>query len=187
MRLLILACVSGMLSYLSVSLPHFLASRFALSDDVLFFLPGVLFAVFILVPLVKNSNYIALRRLGLLIFSLGAWYIAVSSGIQVLPLVKQTPILSVGISGSIGVLLLAAGSRYLVPWKFKASSILIAVLVGFLGGSIIGMAVRQPRASLASESLYFIGFLFWHCSVALSLFGRPPITTSEKSHANRTI
>jgi hypothetical protein len=175
MKLLILSCVSGVLSYLSVSLPHFLSSR---SDDVLFFLPGVLFAVFILAPLVKDTNYIALRWLGLLIFSVGAWYTAVSSGIQVLPLVKQTPILSCGISGSIGVLLLAAGSRYLVPWKFDASSIFIAVLVGFLGGSIIGMAVRQPRASLASESLYFIGFLFWHCSVALSLFRRPKTSTN---------
>ena len=132
MRLLVLACISGTLSYLSISLPHFLAFKFSLSDDVLFFLPGVLFGLFILVPLVKTTNCRALRWLGLLIFSVGAWYAAVATGIQVLPLVKQAPIVSCGISGSIGVLLLAAGSRYLVPWKFQPSSIAAAALVGFL-------------------------------------------------------
>lgn len=185
MRLLILSFISGALSYLSVSLPHFLASRFDISDDMLFFLPGVLFGIFILVPLVKKTNYRALRWFGLLIFSVGAWYVAVSIGIQILPLVKQTPILSCGISGSIGVLLLATTSRYLVPVKFNVSSILTALLVGFLGGCIIGMAVKQPRASLASESLYFIGFLFWHCSVAASLFGRLR-NANENKHFNST-
>ena len=187
MRLLILACVSGALSYLSVSLPHLLASHFALSDDVLFFLPGVLFGLFVLVPLVKDINYRALRRFGLLILSVGAWYAAVSTGIQVLPLVKQTPIASCGISGSVGVLLLALGSRYLVPWKFEPSSIFIAAFVGFLGGAIIGMALRQPRASLSSEFFYLLGFLFWHCSVAWSLFGKPSMETTKKSKTNQAV
>jgi len=186
MRLLILACISGMLSYLSVSLPHFLAFWFDISDDALFFLPGVIFGILVLTPLVNKSNYRALRWFGLLIFSIGAWFVAVSIGIQVLPLVKQTPILSCGISGSIGALLLAAASRYLVPFKFYISSILIALFVGFLGGSIIGMAFSLPRASLASESLYFIGFLFWHCGVAVALFGRPQ-TTNEDRQRDTTV
>ena len=84
------------------------------------------------------------------------------------------------------MLLLAAASRYLVPVKFKASSILTAVIVGFIGGCIIGMAVKQPRASLASESFYFIGFLFWHCSVAVSLFGRLQ-NTNENKQMNSTV
>jgi hypothetical protein len=100
-------------------------------------------------------------------------------------LVKQTPILSCGISGSIGALLLAAASRYLVPFKFYISSILIALFVGFLGGSIIGMAFSLPRASLASESLYFIGFLFWHCGVAVSLFGRPQTTNEDRQRGRK--
>jgi hypothetical protein len=183
MRLLIMSCISGVLSYLSVSLPHFLAPLFDISDDALFLLPGVIFGILVLVPLVKKTHYRALRWLGLLIFSIGAWFVAVSIGIQVLPLVKQTPILSCGISGSIGVLILAAASRYLVPFNFYVSSILIALFVGFLGGSIIGMAFSQPRASLASESLYFIGFLFWHCGVAVSLFGRPRAINEEKQES----
>lgn len=171
-RLLILSAISGVLSYLSVSMPHFLASRFDVSDDFLFFLPGVLFAVFILMPLASNSRHVVLRWVGLLLFSVGAWYFAASIGIQVLPLVNQTPLLSCGISGSIGVLILALASRYLVPVRFGASSVAAACLAGFLGGCIIGMAVMQPRASLTGDSLYFIGFLFWHSSVALTLFGR---------------
>ena len=180
MRLVILSFISGLLSYLSVSLPHFLGSRFDISDDMLFFLPGVLFALFILAPLVKKTNYRVLRWFGLLIFSLVAWYVAVTIGFQVLPLVKQTPVLSCGIGGSIGVLLLAAARRYLVPLKFKASTILTAVIVGFFGGCIIGMAIKQPRASLASEFFYLIGFLFWHSSVAMALFGRLENTIENK-------
>lgn len=180
MRLLIMSCISGVLSYLSVSLPHFLAPWFDISDDAFFLLPGVIFSTFVLAPLVKKSHYRALRWFGLLIFSLGAWFVAVSIGIQVLPLVKQTPILSCAISGSLGVLLLAAASRYLVPFKFHISSILIALFVGFLGGSIIGMALSLPRASLSSESINFTGFLFWHCGVAVSLFGRQPAINDEK-------
>ncbi len=84
------------------------------------------------------------------------------------------------------MLLLAAASRFLVPVKFKASSILTAVIVGFIGGCIIGMAIKQPRASLASESFYFIGFLFWHCSVAVSLFGRLQHTI-ENNQINGTV
>ena len=179
MRLLILSCISGVMSYLSVSLPHFLSLWFDISDDAFFLLPGVIFSTFVLAPLVKKSYYRALRWLGLLIFSIGAWFVAVSIGMQVLPLVKQTPILSCGISGSLGVLLLAAASRYLVPFNFHISSILIALFVGFLGGSIIGMALSQPRASLSSESLYFIGFLFWHGGVAVSLFGKPRTINQE--------
>lgn len=175
-RLFIMSCISGILSYFSVSLPHLLSPRFDMSDDAFFFLPGVIFGTFVLVPLVKNTNYIILRRFGLLLFSVIAWYVAVSIGIQVIPMVKQTPILACGISGSIGVLMLAAASRYLVPLKFNISSIMIALLAGFLGGCIIGMAVKQPRASLTSDSLYFLGFLFWHCSVAVSLFWRTQTT-----------
>lgn len=180
MRLLILSFTSGMLSYLSVSLPHFLGSRFAVSDDMLFFLPGVLFALFVLLPLVNKTKYRVLRWFGLLAFSLAAWYMAVTIGIQMLPLVKQSPILSCAVGGSIGVLVLAAASRYLVPVKFKTASILTAITVGFIGGCLIGMAVKQPRASMASETFYFIGFLFWHCSVAVSLFGRLQYTNKNK-------
>ena len=183
MRLLILSCISGVLSYLSVSLPHFLAPWFDISDDALFILPGVIFGVLVLVPLVKKSNYVALRWFGLLVFSIGAWFVAVSIGIQFLPLVKQTSILSCGISGSIGVLLLAAASRYIIPFNFYISSILISLIVGFLGGSIIGLAFSQPRASLAGEFFYFIGFLFWHCGVAVSLFGGPRATNEEKQRS----
>jgi hypothetical protein len=56
----------------------------------------------------------------------------------------------------------------------------MALIVGFLGGSIIGLAFSLPRASLASEFLYFIGFLSWHCGVAVSLFGRPRAINEEK-------
>lgn len=180
MRLAILAFISGVLSYLSVSLPHFLAPWFDISDDALFLLPGVIFGIFVLVPLVKKSTARVLRWIGLLVFSIGAWFVAVSIGIQLLPLVKQAPILSCGISGSIGALLLAAASRHLVPFNFYMSSILMALFVGFLGGGIIGMAFSQPRASPVGESLYFIGFLFWHCGVAVSLFGRPRAGSEEK-------
>ena len=172
MRLLILSCISGVLSYLSVSLPRFLAPHFDISDDILFFLPGVLFGAFILMPLVKATTYTGLRRIGLLGFSVLAWYTAASVGIQVLPLVHQASILSGGISGVIGVLFLAAASRYLIPFKFDGSSILLALLAGFLGGCVIGLAIRQPRTSVSGEACYFLGFLLWHCSVAMSLFGR---------------
>ncbi|MDJ0783308.1 MAG: hypothetical protein QNJ22_15130 [Desulfosarcinaceae bacterium] len=175
MRLLLLSSTSGFLSYLSISLPHWLSPWFKVSDDSLFVLPGVLFGLFILVPLVESKEHRLLRRIGLLLFSIFAWYVAVSMGFQALPLIRQTPILSCGISGVIGVLLLALTSRYLVPVKLAQSSILIAALLGFLGGAIIGSAFKLPRASLASEVLYLLGFLFWHCSVAHALFaeGRP--------------
>lgn len=179
MRLLILSFISGFLSYLSVALPHLLTPWIDISDDAFFLLPGLFFGLFVLLPLVKNTHHRVWRYVGLMIFSIGAWYVAVAVGFQVLPLVGQLTVLSCGISGSIGVLLLTAASRYLVPLHFKTSSFLLALLVGFIGGSIIGMALMQPRTSLAGESLYFIGFLFWHCGVAAALFGRSPTTASE--------
>ena len=184
MRLVILSCISGLLSYLSVSLPHLLSTWFNLSDDAFFILPGLFFGVFVLAPRVKNANHRALRCVGLLIFSVVAWYVAVTVGFQVLPLVHQLAMLSCGISGSIGVLLLIAASRYLVPLSISISSFLITLLVGFIGGGIIGLALVQPRTSLVGESLYFIGFLFWHCGVASALFGSS--RTTGKNRPSRT-
>jgi hypothetical protein len=172
-RSFILACISGVLSYFSVSLPHRLSTWFVLSDDAFFILPGLFFGIFVLAPRVRRANHRTLRCAGLLIFSVVAWYVAVTVGFQVLPLVEQLAMLSCGISGSIGVLLLIAASRYLVPLNLGFSSSLIALVVGFIGGGIIGMALVQPRSSLASELLYFIGFLFWHSGVAAALFDRP--------------
>ena len=175
-RSFILACISGVLAYLSVSLPHRLSTWFDLSDDAFFILPGLFFGVFVLAPRVRRANHRALRCVGLLIFSVVAWYVAVTVGFQVLPLVDQLAMLSCGVSGCIGVLLLIAASRYLVPLHLSFSSSLIALVVGFIGAGIIGMALVQPRSSLASEFLYFIGFLFWHSGVAAALFSRPRAT-----------
>jgi hypothetical protein len=187
MRLFILSFISGLLSYLSVSLPHLLSTWFNLSDDAFFILPGLFFGVFVLAPRVKKkANYRALRCVGLLIFSIGAWYVAVTVGFQVLPLVHQLAMLSCGISGSIGVVLLIAASRYLVPLNFSISSILIALLLGFIGGGIIGMALVQPQTSVASEIFYFVGFLFWHCGVAAALFSGSPITGKNRLRGKAT-
>ena len=180
MRLFILSCISGLLSYLSVALPHLLSPWFNLSDDAFFILPGLFFGMFVLAPCVKDANHRALRRVGLLILSVVAWYVAVTVGFQVLPVVDQLAMLSCGISGIIGVLLLIAASRYLVPLSIDFSSSLLALLAGFIGGGIIGMAMVQPRTSVASEVLYFVGFLFWHCGVAAALFGRPRTTGDDK-------
>ena len=170
MKLFIFSFISGLLSYFSVSLPRFFYSQFGLSDDALFFLPGVLFGVFILSPLIKTPHLRILRSFTLLVLSIAAWYVAVSIGIQVLPLFKKTAFLSIGISGSIGVLCLAIASKYLIPIRVKSSSLIIALWVGFLGGCILGLAIVQPRASLGGEILYLVGFIFWHCGVAFSLF-----------------
>ena len=170
MKLFILSLISGLLSYFSVSLPRFFHSQLGLSDDALFFLPGVLFGVFILIPLIKTPHFRILRSFALLILSIAAWYVAVSIGFQVLPVFKKIAIMPIGISGSMGVLCLAIASKFLIPIRLKLSSLVIALGVGFLGGCILGLAVLQPRASLEGELLYLVGFIFWHCGVAFSLF-----------------
>lgn len=185
MRLLILSCISGLLSYLSVSLPHLLSNWITISDDAFFIFPGLFFGLFILAPRVKNGNHRAWRRAGLLIFSVGAWLAAVIIGLQVLPLVHRLAMLSCGISGIFGVILLMAASRYLVPLRLDITSILVVIVVGFIGGVIIGMALVQPRTSVASELLYFLGFLLWHCGVGVALFGRD--RTTAKKRPRRTM
>lgn len=172
MRIFYLSLISGFLSYLSVSLPRLLSRLYPLSDDVLLLFPGLLFCLFILWPLAKDSSHRGFRWAGLIVASVTAWYIAVSIGIQALPMSERTPVISVGLSGSVGVLILSVTSRYLVPINIKLASTLSALLVGFIGGCIIGMAVAQPRGSLAGESLYLVGFVFWQMSVAVALFHR---------------
>ena len=147
-----------------------LADRYAVSDDLLFLFPGLLFGVFILLPLARPSAHRGIRRVALIIGSVAAWYAAVSIGIQVLRVAAQSPVLSCGFSGCIGVAILAATSRYIIPVPIDPVSALNALLVAFLGGCVIGLAVAQPRASLVGEGLYLIGFVFWQTSVAFVLF-----------------
>ncbi len=170
MPLLYRSLISGFLSYLSVSLPRVLPDRFAISDDVLFLFPGLLFGVFILLPLKMYTPPSGIRRVFVLICSVTAWYIAVAIGMQALPLAAQSPILACGLSGSVGVAILTVAGRLIVPVRIEPRSVLIALLVGFLGGGLIGLAVAQPRASLSSEGLYLLGFVFWQTSVAHALF-----------------
>ena len=170
MRVFILAIVSGFLSYLSVSLPRLIGHGKAISDDDLFIMPGVLFCLFILLPKVRDTRYRVIRWIGLMVFSITAWYVAVMVGFQVLPLTPRSSVISCGVSGSVGAIILAAAGRYLVPIEIHLSSALKGTLAGFLGGCIFGIAVIQPRASLAGEVLYLVGFLVWQSSVAISLF-----------------
>jgi hypothetical protein len=117
--------ISGFLSYLSVSLPRFLADRYAVSDDLLFLFPGLLFGIFILLPLARPFAHRGIRRAALIIGSVAAWYVAVSIGIQVLPAAVQ----SCGFSGCIGVVILAATSRTIIPVPLDLVSALNALLV----------------------------------------------------------
>ena len=179
-RLITLSGISGLLSYLSVSLPHLLSTWFTISDDAFFIFPGLFFGMFILAPRVKNGKHRTLRRIGLLIFSVGAWFVAVIIGFQVLPLVHRLAMLSCGISGIFGVLVLMAASRYLVPIHLDMSSVLNVIAVGFVGGVVIGLALMQPRASVAGELFYFMGFLLWHCGVGVALFGKDRATANNR-------
>ena len=87
------ALISGFLSYLSVSLPRLLARRYAVSDDLLFLFPGLLFGLFILLPLARPSAHRGIRRAALIMGSVAAWYAAVVVGIQFLPLAAQSKLL----------------------------------------------------------------------------------------------
>lgn len=173
MRLIRLSCLSGVLSYLSVALPHMLSGWHDISDDGFFYLPGVFFALFVLLPLSRESDRRTLRWVGLMVISIVAWFAAVSIGFQIMPLANQMAVLACGVSGSVGAGILTVGSRYLVPVHVTFKSSLRTVTAGFLGGCIIGLAITQPRASLLSECLYFVGFTFWQSSIALSIFYRP--------------
>ena len=179
MQMLYRSLISGFLSYLSVSLPRVLPERYAISDDVLFLFPGLLFGVFILVPLKMYAPPSGIRRAIVLVCSATAWYIAVAIGLQALPLAAQSPAIACGLSGSVGVAILAGTSRLIVPVHIPFRAVLIALLVGFLGGGLIGLAVAQPRASLSGEGLYLLGFIFWQTSVAHALF-REAATLSKK-------
>jgi hypothetical protein len=180
-RLLVLSLLSGVLSYLSVSLPRMLEHRYPISDDAFWFFPGVFFGVFLLLPLASRSTQRELRWVGLMIISVVAWLIAVSVGFQVLPLTTDLPILSCGLSGSIGALILAVGSRTLIPIRSTRPSVFSALFSGFVGGCFIGWALSLPRGSVAGECLYLIGFLTFQSGVALALFRRHNVSEGADS------
>jgi hypothetical protein len=179
MHILYRALISGFLSYLSVSLPRFLARRYAVSDDLLFLFPGLLFGIFILLPLARPAAHRGMRRAALVICSVLAWYVAFSTGIQVLPLTGQSPVLSCGMSGGIGVAILAVTSRYVGLVHIDTASAVTAFVVGFFGGCLIGLAIAHPRGSPAGEGLYLIGFVFWQTSVAVALFRKTEAFTGS--------
>jgi hypothetical protein len=170
MPLVYRSIISGILSYGAIALPRLLAGRYAVSDDVFFLFPGLLFAVFILLPLPGYAAHGVIRRTCLLICSVAAWYVAVSIGIQFLPMARQSTVWTCGVSGGVGVSILAMASRTLIPIHIGGRSFLTALGVAFFGGCLIGLAVIQPRTSLAGEGLYLIGFVFWQTGVAMSLF-----------------
>jgi len=162
-----LSILSGLVSGVVVAVG--LNSNSDLLGYMVFYLPGVSFALLALFPLLLGMTFQMLRGLLILSISIATHYAAVRVSVAVVEKPLFLPlIVSVG---AIAAAIVSLCSAFLLKIKVRALPSVLAVLLGGVSGLSIG-APFSSQASLihaAENVLIVFGYVIWQCGVAVAL------------------
>jgi len=166
-RLLVLSFVSALLSHFairfqSVAWPQPLGL-------ILFYSPGLLFGVLVLVPMGGEGSGVWWRRIRLVISSVLIWHIALRVAINSWPYTKLG-ILSCSSAGVLGALMICVACRYIIPQRFSLVQIVMASIAGVVGGAATGSVFEVWAVSRIGAVGSVGGFIIWQMGVAFALF-----------------
>ncbi len=172
------AVLSGILSYLAVSpVPVLLPELPMLVDELLFYSPGALFGLFVLVPVAWNEPRRLVRAPLLVLASTLAYFAATQVALTISD--ESSLIAACAIAGMLGAVLVAFATHAITGRRFSSPELTRTMVLGASGGMLIGCGMHfEEMAGL----FLFGGFVAWHWGVSVGLFapGEPETTTRRR-------
>ena len=136
---------------------------------MVFYFPGVLFALMVLFPLLRGMRFQMLRGLLLLSISVATHYAAVRVSIAVVE--KPLFLLLITSVGAIAAAIVFLFSTFVIKINILTVATALAVLFGGLGGLTIGAPfLSNASFSDAAENVMIVmGYVIWQYGVAVAL------------------
>ena len=162
-----ISALSGLASGLAVALG--LRSTADLWGYLVLYLPGALFALLVLLPLLKGVDMQVARGLIIMLVSMATHYAAVRASVAVVE--KPLFLLFIAFVGGVAAAIVSFCSAFLLRIRVRALPTLMAVLSGGLAGLAIGTPFTAHAAFSDTMEIVLItsGYVIWQIGVAISL------------------
>jgi len=162
-----LSILSGLVSGVVVAVG--IKSNADLLGYIVYYLPGVSFALLALLPLLPGMTFQMLRGVLILTISIATHYAAVRMSVAVVE--KPYFLLLIASVGAIAAGIVSLCSAFLLKIKVRALPSVLAVLLGGVGGLSIGAPFSSQASFIhaAENVLIVFGYVIWQCGVAVAL------------------
>lgn len=184
-RLLLLAAVSGVLSYFGTTLLDAFPDWIRVSRDSGTWLPGLFFGALVMAPHVAAGPKHTLRQIACIALSALIYFGAVKLAMYQALVLRFNEIPACALSGVLGAVAVAATTLRLMPLRLSFTEWTSAPAWGAFGGAILGSSGELRLPDLVETSLLVLGFVVWQAGVGYALFNEG-VTSSSRSSPART-
>ena len=123
----------------------------------------------VLAPMAGEGSGVWWRCIRVVIASVLIWHIALRVAIGSWPN-ELVGIVSYTSAGLLGALMIVIACRYIIPQRFSLRQIMMASLVGVVGGASFGIVAESWVPSWLGHAGFLSGFIIWQMGVAFALF-----------------
>lgn len=160
-RILLMATLSGLLSYVLLWLAGSMPDWLTVPSDVFRYAPGFVFGALVL----QTGSHGALRRITIILACGLIWYLMYRLAGSLVADFDKPTLLACGIAGGLGAWLVSIVVRLLKPRRLSLLAMLMAFVAGTLGGCLIGQAVLDPELAFVAQLQMIAGFIVWQFGV----------------------
>lgn len=164
-RVLLMATLSGLLSYVLLMLAGNLPEWLPLPAELFRYAPGIVFGLLVL----QIGSSRGLRRALIVICCGSIWYLMYEMAGSLVADFHQPTLLACGLAGGLGACLVSLVVRLLKPRRLSLLAMLMAFVAGTLGGCLIGEGVMDSELTLVAQLLLVAGFVLWQAGVGGSM------------------
>lgn len=160
-RVMLMAAISGLLSYGLLSLAGDMPAWLLLPSDLFRYAPGFVFGA-----LVLQMGTQGLGRCVAIVLACGLiWYVTFKFAGHLVMEYDQSTLLACGVAGGLGAWLVSLLVRLLKPRRLSLLAMLMAFVAGTFGGCLIGQALLQSELTAFAHFLLMAGFVAWQMGV----------------------
>lgn len=160
-RVLLMATLSGLLSYILLWVAGNLPRAWPLPSEIFTYAPGLLFGLLVL----QMGSPSTLRRVLITICCGLIWYLMYQLATSLVADAGKPTLFACGVAGGVGAWLVSLVVRLLKPKRLSLLAMLMAFVTGTLGGLLIGQGVLDHELTLAAQLLMVTGFVAWQVGV----------------------
>lgn len=168
------ALLSGVLSFAMVWISGDRPDWLPVPDDLLRFSPGLIFGLLVLVGQTAALPGRWLRAIAVVACTTLIYFLMVRLANTIVDS-DRSALVACGIAGGLGALLTALSIRLLLARELSLLALVMAFVLGTLGGSLIGQAIVTSEVDSIVQLLVLSGFLLWQGGVSFALLMIDPL------------